>query len=199
MLNEPKLNRNDSLGVLLRSAYSKMNPPPALEKAVISGIPYTPRANTAIHVRRFAKAIVSYALCIVLLIGGVYLASQLMGGIEPIFSSSSKATTTVSEPATTTEPDVTRPDSTDPSGTWPEFGPEEWYEQKGDSYEGVPEVTYPLPEIQTGKKPTTVPNPITCPIPPVITIFPNMSPTPTIPRPNSPNPWPNNNNPWYYP
>ena len=93
MLNDPKLDRNDSLGVILRSAYSKMNPPPALEKAVRSGIPYTPRANTAIHVRRFAKAIVSYALCIVLLVGGVYLASQLMGGIEPFTSSPSKATT----------------------------------------------------------------------------------------------------------
>lgn len=198
MLNDPKLDRNDSLGVILRSAYSKMNPPPALEKAVRSGIPYTPRANTAIHVRRFAKAIVSYALCVVLLIGGVYLASQLMGGIEPFTSSPSKATTGISEPATTIEPDVTtdpedtKPDDTENSGnqpsvSWPDFGPEGWYE-------GTPDVTY-HPEVPSAPTVPTVPNPM----PPAITIFPNINPTPTIPRPNSPNPWPNNNNPWFYP
>ena len=44
MLNEPNLNYNYTLGTLLRSAYDKMTPPPTLETAVKTGVPYTARA-----------------------------------------------------------------------------------------------------------------------------------------------------------
>ena len=184
MLNEPNIDRNDSLGVLLRSAYSKMNPPPALESAVISGIPYAPRVNTALHVRRFAKAIASYAICVILLIGGVYFASQLMGETGPFATSPSEVSTAVSDPDLTTDPDIT----TDSKKTTTKPKTKEPF------YNGVPDVTY-HPDIPSAPTVPTVPNPM----PPAITIFPNINPTPTIPRPNSPNPWPNNNNPWYYP
>ncbi len=182
MLNEPKLNPNDSLGVLLRSAYSKMNPPPALESAVISGIPYAPRANTALHVRRFAKAIASYAICVILLIGGVYFASELMGETGPFATSPSEVSTAVSDPDLTTDADITtdsKKTTTNPKTKEP-------------LYNGVPDVTY-HPDIPSVNYPATP----TAPFPTVKDPTP-QSPTPDIPRPNSPNPWPSNN-PWYYP
>lgn len=93
MLNEPNLNRNDSLGMLLRSAYGKMTPPPALERAVKTGVPYTTRANAKTHFGRFVKAVISYAACIALLIGGIYLVFQLMNGQEPIATKPPAVTT----------------------------------------------------------------------------------------------------------
>ena len=104
MLNDNNLDRNDGLGQLLNNAYSKMTPPPALEKAVKTGVPYTPKVNTKIHVRRFAKAIVSYAVCVALLIGGVYLASQLFSEQKPI-ATNPPSTTTVKDPQNTDKPD----------------------------------------------------------------------------------------------
>ena len=104
MLNDNNLDRNDGLGQLLNNAYSKMTPPPALEKAVKTGVPYTPKVNTKIHVRRFAKAIVSYAVCVALLIGGVYLASQLFSKQKPI-ATNPPSTTTVKDPQNTDKPD----------------------------------------------------------------------------------------------
>lgn len=103
MLNNHQFDQNDSLGQLLNNAYSKMNPPPALEKAVKTGVPYTPKVNTKVHVRRFTKAIVSYAICVALLIGGVYLASQLFNEQKPIATNPPKTTTT-SDPQNTDKP-----------------------------------------------------------------------------------------------
>ena len=93
MLNEPNLNYNDTLGTLLRSAYDKMTPPPTLETAVKTGVPYTARANAKTHFGKFAQALVSYAACIILLLGGIYLVFQLMNRQEPIASKPPSVTT----------------------------------------------------------------------------------------------------------
>ena len=116
MLNEPNLNRNDALGTLLRSAYGKMTPPPALERAVTTGVPYTARANAKTHFGRFAKALVSYVACVALLIGGIYLVFQLMNGQEPIASKPPSVTTVAPQNTDRTD------DPENPNDPTPEAG-----------------------------------------------------------------------------
>ena len=101
MFDETNMDRNDALGEQLRTAYDKMKPPPALEKAVRNGVPYSGKVNAKLHIRRFSKAVVSYVMCIVLLIGGVYLVSRLMSEHTPVATDPSQTTTS----DTTTDPE----------------------------------------------------------------------------------------------
>ncbi|MBQ7355405.1 MAG: hypothetical protein IJW62_07795 [Clostridia bacterium] len=83
MFDQTTFDRNDALGQRLRSACGKANPPPALERAVKLGVPYAGKVSTGLHVRKFAKAVVSYAVCVVLLLGAVYLGFRLLSTQTP--------------------------------------------------------------------------------------------------------------------
>ncbi|MBQ8287937.1 MAG: leucine-rich repeat protein [Clostridia bacterium] len=84
MFDKEPLDRNDALGKELQDVGSQMTPPPALEKAVISGIPFAPRVHASTHVKRFTKAVLVYAVCIALLLGSVHFIASLLGGSDPV-------------------------------------------------------------------------------------------------------------------
>lgn len=93
MFNEKDMDRTDALGQCFREIGGEMLPPPDLVKAAKAGVRLHRRVGTATHVRRFAGAVVSYAMCVVLLIGGVYLTSQLISEQKPIATKPPTTTT----------------------------------------------------------------------------------------------------------
>jgi hypothetical protein len=69
-------------------------PPPALEKAVMEGMPYGRRVRTRVHVLRIAKATAAYVVGIALFLGMVLLLPSLWEGKSPVGTSGSDTVTT---------------------------------------------------------------------------------------------------------
>ena len=93
MFDEKDMDRTDALGQCFREIGGEMLPPSDLVKAAKAGVRLHRRVGTATHVRRFAGAVVSYAICVILLIGGVYLTSQLISGQKPVATKPPTTTT----------------------------------------------------------------------------------------------------------
>ncbi len=83
MFDEKNIDRNDAIGQRFGEMKKQVLPPPALEKAVSAGVPYRTRVRTATHVKRFAKAVVTYVLCIALFLGALFLLPRFLGG-DPV-------------------------------------------------------------------------------------------------------------------
>lgn len=97
------LPENDALTLRLQGLGSKVKAPAALTTAAITGIPYRSRASAGIHVKRISKAIVAYAMSIVLLLGGLFFVARLLddmgdpAGTDPTDSLPPVVTTDPSE------------------------------------------------------------------------------------------------------
>lgn len=107
------LPENDALTLRLQGLGSKVKAPAALTTAAITGIPYRPRASAGIHVKRISKAIVAYAMSIVLLLGGLFFVTRLLdemddpAGTDPTDSLPPVVTTAPDE--TTAPPETEEP------------------------------------------------------------------------------------------
>lgn len=93
MFDDKNIDRNDVIGRQLDEIKKQVTPPPALEKAVMAGVPYGKRVGTATHVFRFAKAVAAYVVGVALFLGVVMLLPRLFESGEP-----------VGNPAATTDP-----------------------------------------------------------------------------------------------
>lgn len=115
MFDEKNIDRNDQIGKRFAEIKGQVLPPPELEKAVTSGAPYGKRVRTAIHIKRFTKAVTAYVVGIALLLGVLFLLPRLFAGREPVGSDpmggtpvlTSLPTFTASAPQTTTIPSTT--------------------------------------------------------------------------------------------
>ncbi len=74
--------REDELDMKLKKMGEKISAPPKLRSAAKSGIPLKVRdaVRTSVHVKRFARAVVAYSLCVCLLVGGVLIVPGLFEG-----------------------------------------------------------------------------------------------------------------------
>ncbi|MBQ8288521.1 MAG: hypothetical protein IJX76_07105 [Clostridia bacterium] len=86
MFDDKNHDRNDALGQRLQKIGGQMNPSPQLKKAAKTGVPLRPaglRYTAGTHVRKFTKAVLTYAACIVLFLGAILLIPRWFGGNEP--------------------------------------------------------------------------------------------------------------------
>lgn len=89
MFEDKNHDRSDALGERLQKIGGQMNPSPALMKAAKTGVPLRPaglRYTAGTHVRKFTKAVLLYAACIVLLLGAILLIPRWFGEGEPVGS-----------------------------------------------------------------------------------------------------------------
>ena len=98
MLDEKNLDRTDAMGRQFGEMKEQLLPPPALEKAVIKGVPYGKPVRTRVHVIRITKAVASYVVGIALFLGMLVMLPGLFEGKSPVGSDSEKGTTTPSTP-----------------------------------------------------------------------------------------------------
>lgn len=102
MFDDKNIDRNDVIGRQLDEIKKQVTPPPALEKAVMAGVPYGKRVGTATHVFRFAKAVTAYVVGIALFLGALFLLPGLWKektpvGSDPVGSDPVDGTTTKDE------------------------------------------------------------------------------------------------------
>lgn len=110
MLDEKNMDRTDAMGRQFGEMKEQLLPPPALEKAVIKGVPYGKPVRTRVHVIRITKAVAAYVVGIALFLGMLVMLPGLFEGGDPIdpagtnLSTSTEAVgdTTTSNPLQTT-------------------------------------------------------------------------------------------------
>lgn len=84
MLDEKNLDRTDAMGRQFGEMKEQLLPPPALEKAVMEGVPYGKPVRTRVHVIRITKAVAVYVMGIALFLGVLVMLPKLFEGGEPI-------------------------------------------------------------------------------------------------------------------
>ncbi len=102
MFDDKNLQKDDALAKRLEHLSSQVKPSPALMKAAKTGVPLRVtgiRYTAGMHIRKFSKAVLLYAACVALLLGGVFLLPKLFGEGGPVATQPSQTTTT--EPAPT--------------------------------------------------------------------------------------------------
>lgn len=98
MLDEKNLDRTDAMGRQLGEMKEQVLPPPALEKAVIEGVPYGKPLGTRVHVIRITKAVAAYVVGIALFLGVLVMLPGLFEGKLPVGSDSEKGTSVLETP-----------------------------------------------------------------------------------------------------
>jgi hypothetical protein len=98
MLDEKNLDRTDAMGRQFGEMKKQVLPPPALEKAVIEGVPYGKPVLTRVHVLRITKAVAAYVVGIALFLGMVLVLPSLWEGKSPVGTNPSQGTITSIEP-----------------------------------------------------------------------------------------------------
>lgn len=102
MFDEKNMNRDDALSKRLERLGGQIKPSPALKKAAKTGVPLRStgiRYTAGMHIRKFSKAVLLYAACVAILLGGVFLLPKLFESSDPVVTQPSQTTTT--EPAPT--------------------------------------------------------------------------------------------------
>lgn len=103
MFDEKNMNRDDALSKRLERLSGQINPSPALKKAAKTGVPLRStgiRYTAGMHIRKFSKAVLLYAACVAILLGGVFLLPKLFGEGGPVATEPSQTTTTAPNPET---------------------------------------------------------------------------------------------------
>ena len=98
MLDEKNLDRTDAMGRQFGEMKEQVLPPPALEKAVIEGVPYGKPVRTRVHVIRITKAVAAYVVGIALFLGMLVMLPGLFDGKSPVGSDSEKGTSVLETP-----------------------------------------------------------------------------------------------------
>ena len=106
MFDDQNIDRSDAMGRQFGEIKEQVLPPPALEKAVIEGVPYGKRVRTATHVLRFAKAVAAYVVGVALFLGALFLLPRLWEEKTPVGSDPVNGTTTKDEWKDCLLPDV---------------------------------------------------------------------------------------------
>ena len=85
MFDEKNLQKDDALARRLEHLSSQVKPSPALMKAAKTGVPLRSmgiRYTAGMHVRRVSKAVLLYAACVALFLGGILMLPRLFGENE---------------------------------------------------------------------------------------------------------------------
>ena len=87
MFDDKNLQKDDALAKRLERLSGSVKPSPALMKAAKTGVPLRSmgiRYTAGMHIRRVSKAVLLYAACVAILLGGVFLLPKLFENSDPV-------------------------------------------------------------------------------------------------------------------
>ncbi|MBO5778650.1 MAG: hypothetical protein J6R82_03685 [Clostridia bacterium] len=115
MLDEKNNHQNESdpMKEQFGELKKQVLPPPALEKAVIEGMPYGKRVRTRVHVLRFTKAMAAYVVGIALFLGVLVILPHFFAEGDPVTPAGTTTSSHTDPVQTVLPPNIVYPDPPD--------------------------------------------------------------------------------------